>query len=103
MKWLPPLFELVNYIVTFFEGDKVPLSYASVSFLLIYESLDIFDLDLDVKKTAREARHHRFWTIRSDVNWLAVVLDPMVPKSRLFSLVMEFPEINFTFGSRRSF
>lgn len=79
---ITPLFQFVNYLVTFLEGDTIPISYAPLSFLLISESLKHFNLPDNVVDAAEVALKSRFSTIVSDVHALAVVLDPSIPKSR---------------------
>lgn len=35
LQCITPLFQLINYIATFMEGDAVPFSYVTLSFVLI--------------------------------------------------------------------
>lgn len=100
---IAPLFSLINYLVTFLESDTAPLSYALLSFSLIYESLDMLSLPIEVVNTSKESIKSRFNSIQCDVHALSVVLDPLVPKTRWFSFNNFYSSDAFNNAARRAF
>lgn len=75
------LFELVNYVVTFFEGDTVPILYEPLSFALTHGCLEQLGLQIGEVDAAKTSLLHRFNTIECDMHCLAVFPDPMVLKT----------------------
>lgn len=58
------------------------ISFAPLSFGLLYEAFGLFDLPLALIVASKRAIIQRFETIKSHVHALSVVLNSSVPKAR---------------------
>lgn len=103
LKRLTLLFELVNYVGTFLKGYKAPLSHVPLSFDLIHESLQQFSLKIGVVDAAKTSLLHRSNTIKCDVHFLAVVLDPLVPNTSSNAVQVLFEYNGFNASKRNAF
>ena len=93
---ITPLFEIINAIVTFLEGDGALLCHVSISFLVISESLTLLILPPAIAVTTKKAFVKRYSTIASPLHALAVVLDPAVSKSHREALSFLYTDCTFS-------
>lgn len=97
-----PLFELLDYVATFVEGDIFLLSYASLSLILIRKYLVQINLSLIIFHAAKRPLQHQLNPITFYVHCLAVILHSRVPKSRCCALQFLFEDNAFNASAKKA-
>lgn len=77
LQTIEPILKLINMVVTFLEGDSIPISFGLLSLTLIYEAVKKLSLASDLINHMRASFRKRYKTTCSDIHTLSLVLNPL--------------------------